>query len=281
MAARERVLIQVHLVFREPLLCLLLERFSGFCASDRAPRAQKRRGGEPDGGDRAHAGDEKARGHCSQSHPGGGAERSADDAAQCLAHAGLLRVVGRKRADVRVGRLGKEKLDVIERDAARSQILGRALRAGARGKDSDDRVHDASSFCSFDVGSTDHRPGGRLLPVRAHVVEAVDAGLKLPISRLRPVVFVEPRSLREFVFRDVQHEALLFRVELHGLPGNREELVSEPEEPAEGEDAISDPPRIEIDHVILNAPQTLARGVDHLFTPERVRRQNLRALGHR
>src|SRR5262249_42212113 len=115
----------------------------------------------------------------------------------------------------------------------------------------------------------------RLLPVIADVVEAVDARLKLAVSGARPTVLVKARRVLEFLLRDIQHEAVPLCIERHRLPGNGEELVAHAEKTAEREDAVGNAPCVQVDHVVVDISQMLARGVDDSFVLERARGENL------
>src|SRR5260370_21601620 len=68
---RQRVLVEVDLVFRKALLCFLLELACRLVPADRAGRSQERRGCHPDSRDRADPRHEKPRCHCSDAESHG------------------------------------------------------------------------------------------------------------------------------------------------------------------------------------------------------------------
>src|SRR5579883_804963 len=98
-------------------------------------------------------------------------------------------------------------------------------------------------------------------PIRSLSVIAVNALAPSLVGHIGPVVFVESGRILERAFIGIQDQAFPIFIHREGAPRNGEEFIAHMEKPTEGQHGVSDAPRFEIDHEVLNAAQVFVRAI--------------------
>jgi hypothetical protein len=76
------------------------------------------------------------------------------------------------------------------------------------------------------------------VPVRFRSIVVEDLIGPVGIHHVRPMLFVESRSILEYRLVDIENQVLLILVNSQSAPGQGEQLVAHTEESAEGQDGI-------------------------------------------